>query len=707
MSVAVSARGEQSTQPFQCLICRSRFTRHENLKRHTALHTRSSDKASYSCGLCSATFSRRDLCTRHMRRKHPEHDEAPTLERSRPQPAAIPGRSRRKRSQDVASILGSSAESRSTLCSGQWRSEMHLDMSGSSWPPELSGAAEDTYRPNYSLDSPNSSTGTTGEHTNTDEGDMTFEVGHVQPSLSSSSSSSAITSAHLPSFTRCFTDMGLSTSPVMPALDFSLLELDLPAAAAVEAWKTPLSPRDLQFLQDEWSPSASQIEHGLRLYFNYVSPFFPFLHHPTFDTTGRPRYLILSMLSLGYQHGGDPDCGEGSCSGPSVSLHCFHQARVQLASMEGKNDDSNDGMAMVQAYLLLEICAMMYLCGENSTYGLKMHPRMISLTRSSGLTQPTRPSSQPAKDLQEMWEDFIRSESQKRTVLAAHQIDALWYQLLSIPRSLSHLEIKLELPCPSDCWAASSAESWAYCQLMTRCPSTSVQYSDAVRHFLSPAPDADPLPPFDPYGAINIAQFLLSSAREVSGWSAMTGRLSLERLEPLRSSLVALAPSIRPQVESADSPLAALQEATWEIAMIELQIWSPSHTCGIIEGSVDAALRESTRLAATGEISFGTKTAEAAQPHLDWFLRYLDITTTPDAEPPWTALYAYKAFLIAWQLLRKQAPNAMQTVGVEDGDAEAAISWARNVFQRRSGRSIGKIIMTCLDILVAGNTDHA
>lgn len=501
-------------------------------------------------------------------------------------------------------------------------------------------------------------------------------------------------------------------------------------ATLSQALPESLSPRDRQYLQDDWYPSASQIQQGLHLYFTYVSHFVPFLHRPTFDATSNSSsgsYLVLSLLSLGYQHGEDPhhhhhhhDCGQhlekepDHESGQRLSRRCFHRARVLLAMEEAKGDDETqeheqDSTSMIQAYLLLEICAVMYLCGANSAYGLKMHPRMVSLTRSSGLTQPCcaqrrrHSSFAPARDLHGLWAHFRRTESQKRTVLAAHQIDALWYQLLSIPRSLSHLEIKLELPCAPACWAAPSAEAWAYLQLTTPGGGrSSVQYSDAVRHFLSPEPDmADLLPPFDPFGAVSIAQFLLSSAREVSGWSAMTGRLSLERLEPLRGSLEALAPYIHHSDQEQGSPLRIVQEATWQIAMIELQIWSSSHTCGIIEGSVDAVLRESARLAAANPLPCGTQHAAGAQPHVDWFLRYLEAAgpSQAEAEAPWTALYAFKAFLIAWQLLRKQTPGAMQAVGVADGDTAAALTWARRVFGCRSRRRVGEMILACLDIL--------
>ncbi|KAK7733764.1 hypothetical protein SLS63_004549 [Diaporthe eres] len=489
------------------------------------------------------------------------------------------------------------------------------------------------------------------------------------------------------------------------------MHLDLSDAA----WNIELPCMDEQARLEHDYQYRSQVVRGLDLYFVHVSHFVPFLHQPTFDATQTAPYLVLSMLCLAYQHGEDPDCGDQAGSGSSISLRCFHRARVLLATQEESDDDFTHNLALVQANLLLEICAIMYLCGKDSAYGLKMHSRIISLARFSGLTQPTPPEVAATQDLEALWGEFIKAESHKRTLFAVHQIDALLYQFLSIPRSLSHLEIKHELPCPGPCWAARSAADWAYQQLVTRQAAPPVQYAEAVRRVLSPEPDLESLPAFDPYGAINIAQFLLSSAREVSGWSTMTGRLSLERLEPLRSSLVALGPCIRPpqagltpaaaagaattSSSNGPSPLAASREATWEMAMIELQIWSPSHTCGIVGGSVDAVLKESTYLASSSEILFGAETAHATQPHIDWFLRYLDATLTPESEPPWVALYSFRAFLIAWQLVRKGVSGAMQAVGVLDGDAAGALEWAKGAFRRRERWRLGKLIMACLEVL--------
>ena len=455
----------------------------------------------------------------------------------------------------------------------------------------------------------------------------------------------------------------------------------------------------LESSRKDWYPSNLQITRGCDLFFAHISPFLPILHQPTFNATQAAPHLIMSMLSLAYQHGDDPNYGDQPGSGVSLSTRCFHHARSLLSSEEGNTSDLSHNLTMVQSYLLLQICAMMYLCGDESAYGLKMHTSLIPLARA-GLMQPMLSTSTSTEDLDSLWREFIKAESHKRSLFAVHQIDTLWYQFLSIPRSISHLEIKHDLPCPESHWTASSSAEWAHRRLMAGYTSPPMQYANAVRLFLSPSHNTDltSMPAFDPYGAINIAQFLISSAREISGWSTMTGMLSMERFEALRSSLAALRPFLHSQSEES-TPTRNSCEATWETAMIELQIWSPSHTGGIVEGSINAVLSQATSLAPSYEFLSDPNTANAIQPHVDWFLYYLDSTVNPDTEAPWIAVYAYKAFLIAWQLVRGGVPGAMQVVGVHDGDAEGGLVWARKVFQRRQRWQIGRIVTSCLDEL--------
>lgn len=47
---------------------------------------------------------------------------------------------------------------------------------------------------------------------------------------------------------------------------------------------------------------------------------------------------------------------------------------------------------------------------------------------------------------------------------------------------------------------------------------------------------------------------------------------------------------IKPPQHPSELIQATCLEATWQIAVLELQSWSPSHTGGVVEGSMDEAL---------------------------------------------------------------------------------------------------------------------
>ncbi|KAH7419255.1 hypothetical protein BKA64DRAFT_561572 [Cadophora sp. MPI-SDFR-AT-0126] len=687
MSVSVTSAeaGTPPTrlQPYQCQTCGSRFTRYENLKRHAAVHSRSGGEASLPCGFCQTTFSRRDLRSRHIKKKHPEQLER-RASNCRDE-NIFRDDSRLRENESSSSVLPQ--EISFGLHGPSQHSLANMESINGNWvePPDLPFGQPSLFHYNQDhLSLSHVMNNSTNRQTDSEPAH-----GLAQPPSRSNAKDADPNGIAQ--------NLLLEPSGVRSTYSFdSQIQTNSPPPSYIPEG---LSPKDVGHLMDDWFPSPSQSARGYQLYFSNVSQFVPFLHRPTFDATETPRHLGLSMLCLAYQYGEDPDCNHEVGSGERLSQRCFHRARVVAAEEEERVVGLAETIVLVQAYWLLQVYVMMYLCGSDSAYGHKMHSRMISLTRFGGLTQPTPVESTATEDLDDLWREFIKTESHKRTVLAVHQIDALWYQLFSIPRSLSHLEIKHDLPCPEDCWTAVSSALWAHRILAARQSTPLVPYSDAIKVFLSPNPDIDSLPKFDLYGAINIAQFLLSSAREVSGWSTMTGRLSLERFEPLQTSLFALERLIRHQTETTKSTHAISCEATWEMAMLELLLWSPLHTSGIVGGSVDLFLTQSTYLASSCQLLHETVTKNAAHPHVDWFLSYLETTPIFEFEPPWLILYAYKAFLIAWQLVREGFPRAMLIVGVSDGDVHGAVLWARRVFHRKHRQRLSKLIDTCLDSL--------
>jgi hypothetical protein len=159
-----------------------------------------------------------------------------------------------------------------------------------------------------------------------------------------------------------------------------------------------MSPTSEACLDNDWFPSRPEMDRGLRLFFAHVSHWIPCIHEATFDESSCPLYLLLAMLCVAYQHDDLAAPPEHSQS-QDISLRCFYRSRLLASLVEDGSEDPHTCMTLVQTYLLLQICAMFYLCGSHSTSGLKMHAKMVSLVRLGGLTTPIPPDDLGAEDL--------------------------------------------------------------------------------------------------------------------------------------------------------------------------------------------------------------------------------------------------------------------------------------------------------------------
>lgn len=296
MSVSIlstNTERESSFQPFQCSICQARFTRHENLKRHAALHSRSHKKASLSCDICHATFSRPDLRLRHLKRKHPEiEDSRPTKRR-----ATAEVDSRRSRGK----ISPSNSPARS-------RHDSHIHHSGDEDESQHSlygncGGRHSPYQ--------NTETTSLAEYTssNTEQGESLALLAPITPQTLTNGSTNPSTnldqsSLLLQSFLESnngFTNQTPLTTATHASFDTALAGFDF------DQWSPDgLLSIDLSKAQDGWLPSIIQVTRGCELFFTHCSSFLPFLHRATFDVDQVPKHLLLSLLCLGYQHGTDP-----------------------------------------------------------------------------------------------------------------------------------------------------------------------------------------------------------------------------------------------------------------------------------------------------------------------------------------------------------------------------------------------------------------
>jgi len=71
-------------------------------------------------------------------------------------------------------------------------------------------------------------------------------------------------------------------------------------------------------------------------------------------------------------------------------------------------------------------------------------------------------------------------------------------------------------------------------------------------------------------------------------------------------------------------------------------------------------------------------------------------------ESPLVALYAWRAFLIAWQLLQQETSGGfgcMSVIGIQAGNSHAARLWVEDVFSRRRKWLIGQAVLRNIYVL--------
>ncbi|OCF39364.1 hypothetical protein I317_06849 [Kwoniella heveanensis CBS 569] len=645
--------------PFRCSVCLKRFTRHENLKRHSHRHRSENEGKIYSCEHCSKTFARSDLRRRHIRKQHPEVT---------PNTARTP-------SIDGSIVLGAS----STVSGGggSTQGDAVIDASRLPFSFDLSGWDSCILSNHYHPGDANL------DHTSCSTQSKPNETSTHHPSFSIESLLASPIEGDDLVYTRY-----LTVSANRNAEDLS------PGANRVCRPST-LGPRTSPQASSSTSDvviSQSIIQSGISLFFTNISAFFPFIHQPTFDLSTVPEYLVMAMLSVSIQFA-EAEEHEGS----KLAAYCFHRSCKLIDEAEQKDDDDGKGglkLHMIQAYLLLEVHALCFARGPESCWGLRFHHRLTELARIGGLGDPYPPQPVDKGDLNALWRQFVRAETHKRTLYAAYHLDTLWYHTLSVPRGISHLEIKVDLPCPEAAWTIPTAAEWAFHGLVTETSHSPTRYLGAIRMCLS-ADATEKGVSFDTYGCLAMILYALSGVREMSGWSTVTGQVPIERFDTLYAALAAVEPIVSKQEDT--SPLFILTQATWHMAMIDLLLWSPSHTNGVVELNVEAAMAAIARLSNSG-ISFSSPSvAQTVDRHIRWFLTYLDKTHEVSREAPWMAIYAFKAVLVAYQQVLSGNHKPLDALGLPD--SAALLEWIKEVFARRRGWSVGKIALDSLEEL--------
>ena len=288
-------------------------------------------------------------------------------------------------------------------------------------------------------------------------------------------------------------------------------------------------------------PSTYDLQRYVAAYIQYFHPHLPFLHIPSlaFDSPvftsslrassgssnfGHPGIvggggaLILAMAAIGAFYEYDTAASKDLFEMAKKMIHVYLDERRKAdmsAAVSGCNKEEQDTpLWLVQAMLLNVIYG--HNCGDKTSAGIaSTHcAALVSLARAAELAIPPvtsvqmrdlgiRPADvemagtenttniwttvQPFEiaDAQSEWQQWKLAEERKRTLYAVFILSSLLVSAYNHAPALMNSEIRLDLPCEEELWAAESAESWRFLGGGNHDEQRPMAFASALSHLLT------------------------------------------------------------------------------------------------------------------------------------------------------------------------------------------------------------------------------
>ncbi|CAL5873179.1 uncharacterized protein PFLUO_LOCUS7448 [Penicillium psychrofluorescens] len=333
---------------------------------------------------------------------------------------------------------------------------------------------------------------------------------------------SALRSQHSPASTDTFTDstrQALLASMSQPT-GFNHRKYSQPASGLLNSRE--LFARSAGFNGTGQLPSTSDMQRYISAYIIYFHPHSPFLHIPTLNFQA-PEYtsnlrtpsghlnlsstgvaggggcLILSMAAIGalyeYETTASKDLFEAAKK--MIQLYLEERRKADMsAALSSRSNSARDNSVhntplwLVQAMLLNVIYG--HTCGDKTSADIaSTHcAALVSLARAAELTHHLDPKSLPQDHLsaglnglqqqasgenssdnwmsssfsqpkeRRDWLNWKVVEERKRTLYAIFVLSSFLVSAYNHAPALTNSEIRLDLPCGEDLWAAESPQAW-------------------------------------------------------------------------------------------------------------------------------------------------------------------------------------------------------------------------------------------------------
>lgn len=331
---------------------------------------------------------------------------------------------------------------------------------------------------------------------------------------------SALRSQHAPASTDTFTDSTrqalLASMSQRPG--FNHRKYSQPASGLLNSRE--LFARSTGLNSTGQLPSTSDMQRFISAYITYFHPHMPFLHIPTLNFQA-PEYtnnlrtpsghlnlsstgvaggggcLILSMAAIGalyeYDTAASKDLFEAAKK--MIQLYLEERRKADMSAALSRTSSARDNSVhntplwLVQAMLLNVIYG--HTCGDKTSADIaSTHcAALVSLARAAELTHHVDPKNLPQDHLtaglnggdssgdnldsenwmspsfaqpreRRDWLNWKVVEERKRTLYAIFVLSSFLVSAYNHAPALTNSEIRLDLPCEEDRWAAESPQAW-------------------------------------------------------------------------------------------------------------------------------------------------------------------------------------------------------------------------------------------------------
>ncbi|KAL8957529.1 MAG: hypothetical protein Q9193_005223 [Seirophora villosa] len=363
-------------------------------------------------------------------------------------------------------------------------------------------------------------------------------------SVSSSNRQSSVTSVSTDSVTDATRQALLATLSQPSVFGYTHVMTSQPS---VSSPLSPAFPTRPQSGSNVPLPSTYDLQRYVAAYIKYFHPHLPFLHIPSlsFDSAdftdlirpanGHAEYgqsgiaggagsLVLAMAAIGafyeYDTVASKDLFEMAKKMIQLYLEERRKADMSAAVNGGapsfESSGQNTPLWLVQALLLNVIYG--HNCGDKTAAGIATThcAALVSLARAAELARPfagpcsppmTRPEFAPATeipmggegmgdqwshprrhastDIYTDWQQWRIVEERKRTLYAIFILSSLLVSAYNHAPALMNSEIRLDLPCDEELWAAETADAWAMLRSSGGAQYDSLSFTSALSSLLT------------------------------------------------------------------------------------------------------------------------------------------------------------------------------------------------------------------------------